>query len=195
LIQPRSSNLGKVERGDILLFWGRLWPHAGRSGWSGFGKAQVRKSGNNCRTGAYLIGALRVHRKVRATTIDLSDDEQRPLRAAIHYPLCYHDVVFLGEDDATYSGLLPKAVSLEENECPNGLLYRCFRKKDGSEIQLDDWMGALRSCRKVLEADESERTLTLARTIYVSTDGRFDILSGIVDWTKVGRPTLPRVSP
>jgi hypothetical protein len=184
LIQSRSSNLRKVEAGDILLFWGRLWPHAGKGGWSGFRQAQVRKVGNNYRTGAYLIGALRVRRKVRAKTTDLSADELRRLQVAIQYPPCYHDVVFLGEDNPIYSGLFPKAVSLEENECPNGLLYRCFRKEGGSEIERHNWMGALRSCRKVLEADTNERTLALARAIYSSTEGRFDILSGIVNWTK-----------
>jgi Nucleotide modification associated domain 3 len=184
LIQSRSSNLREADRGDILLFWGRLWPHAGKHGWAGFRQGNIREAGNSRRKGAYLLGALRVQRKIRSTTDNLNEDESRRVKAAMHYPPCCHDVIFLGENNAAHSGLFPRAVSLEEDRYPDGLLYRCFGMTNGSGIQNRHWMGALRSCRKVLSADMSERTLNLARAIYVSTHGQFDILSGIVDWPK-----------
>ncbi|HEV7744812.1 MAG TPA: hypothetical protein VGO56_07435 [Pyrinomonadaceae bacterium] len=133
---PRATALKQVVKGDILLFWARLWANAGNQ-WRHF----------TGQSGWYMIGALHVSQI-------LGGGEHPPnTRAArnIHFkdgPLPPTHRVFIGSRHV--SGLFPKAVDLQIDQPPNGLAYQTIATAGGSPLpstNLFKVFGSLRSCR------------------------------------------------
>jgi Nucleotide modification associated domain 3 len=174
---PRAGALKKVQRGDILLFWGLLWRHRGRDDWHGF-------TGER---GWYLFGSFRVQEIVQPeqSVQSVSMENQDRARRNAHFmeagdKLLPGHHVFLGDQD--HSRQFERAVDLEVTSS-SGLIYQTFTSSQGALLTRDgspSWKSSLRSCRKMWDLDDPvsrSRAQIVADAIKKQAD--FDLLKGL----------------
>lgn len=174
---PRAGALKKVQRGDILLFWGLLWRHRGQDDWHGF-------TGER---GWYLFGSFRVQEIVRPeqSVQSVRMENQDRARRNAHFmeageKLLPGHHVFLGDQD--HSRQLERAVDLEVTSL-SGLIYQAFTSSQGALLTRDgrpSWNCSLRSCRKMWDLDDPvsrSRAQIVADAIKKQAD--FDLLKGL----------------
>ena len=147
-LNPRAGALKRVERGDILLFWGLLWRN--RTGtWEGFTGERAW----------FVLGALRVTEFLvgggSAATIPQSARKRASHNAHMDDGITLRNGhrVFVG--DLEHSRLLEKAVALDV-AASDGLLYRAFTAANGMPLTLNgtpSWKSSLRSCRLLWDLD------------------------------------------
>jgi hypothetical protein len=147
----RAAALKRVEKGDVLLFWGLLWQNSGTD-WSGFTEKR----------GWYLIGTLRVEEIAEPGQALQQVSQANRNRAGknAHFVrnsgvLPSTDRVFIGSP--LYSNCFARAVDLEVISS-EGLMYRAFPSAKGYLLALNGkphWRSSLRPCRKIWDLSDS----------------------------------------